>query len=253
MVGVPGCEPKLSCWRSSLRFARTPPSIWPASSAFEGLERVDRRSPTDVTEPRGDRLHDFLSRVRRAILTARDRGLLGDQTVVSAGGSAAFDLVVNYFKGLTGELILRSGCYVIHDHGLYAAQSPLQAGIRADVEENELLTPALTVWAHVVSRPEDGAAVAGLGRRDAGHDAGMPTPLARVPARGAREPLAGWTSTRMWDQHTLLHGGDGATPLAVGDVLTFGVSHPCTTFDKWRSIVELDDQDTVVGLLETWF
>ena len=43
----------------------------------------------------------------------------------------------------------------------------------------------------------------------------------------------------------------------VGDVIRFGLSHPCTTFDKWRALAIVDDalaaDPRVVGLLETAF
>ena len=41
--------------------------------------------------------------------------------------------------------------------------------------------------------------------------------------------------------------------LAVGDLLGFDISHPCTTFDKWSLLLEVDDDYTVVGGLKTFF
>jgi D-serine dehydratase len=81
----------------------------------------------------------------------------------------------------------------------------------------------------------------------------MPSPVDRVTGRAAREPVDGWTVARMWDQHALLQAEPGATTLAVGDVLTFGISHPCTTIDKWRVLVEVDDEDNVIGSIDTYF
>ncbi len=34
----------------------------------------------------------------------------------------------------------------------------------------------------------------------------------------------------MYDQHTVL---TGTRELAVTDVVTFGISHPCSAFDRW--------------------
>ena len=34
----------------------------------------------------------------------------------------------------------------------------------------------------------------------------------------------------------------------MGDIVGFGVSHPCTTFDRWRWIPVVDDTYTVVSL-----
>ena len=39
----------------------------------------------------------------------------------------------------------------------------------------------------------------------------------------------------------------------VGQWLRFGISHPCTVFDKWRLLPVLDTQDRVVELIRTFF
>ncbi|HYJ55099.1 MAG TPA: amino acid deaminase, partial [Mycobacterium sp.] len=39
----------------------------------------------------------------------------------------------------------------------------------------------------------------------------------------------------------------------VGAWLRFGISHPCTVFDKWRMIPVLDPDDRVVDLIRTFF
>ncbi len=53
------------------------------------------------------------------------------------------------------------------------------------------------------------------------------------------------------DQHTYL--GDPGDTLKPGDLLRFGISHPCTAFDKWRVIPVIDDDHIVVDLLTTYF
>ena len=45
----------------------------------------------------------------------------------------------------------------------------------------------------------------------------------------------------------------GMPDLAVGDLLGFGVSHPCTTFDKWQLLYVVDDAYTAVAALKTCF
>jgi D-serine deaminase-like pyridoxal phosphate-dependent protein len=225
-------------------------------SAFEGIIRISR--PLDAASSSADResigrMRGFLEGVATRIAGAQRRGLLARDAILTAGGSSAFDLVVDYLAPLGGPVVLRSGCYVTHDHGLYAMQSPLQDGNEPTLRDAGVLRPALWVWAHVISAPESGTVIAGFGRRDAGNDVHMPRPVSRVAGPGGREPIEGWSVTKMWDQHALLDAGPGATELAVGDVLTFGVSHPCTTFDRWRTLVEVDDNDDVVGLIETYF
>ena len=48
-------------------------------------------------------------------------------------------------------------------------------------------------------------------------------------------------------------GGADREQVAVGDWLGFGISHPCTVFDKWQLIPVLDEQDRVVDLIRTFF
>jgi D-serine deaminase-like pyridoxal phosphate-dependent protein len=60
--------------------------------------------------------------------------------------------------------------------------------------------------------------------------------------------------TRLNDQHAFLRVGPVDEPaVEVGSWLRFGISHPCTTFDKWRMIPVLDDDDRVVDLIRTFF
>jgi D-serine dehydratase len=41
--------------------------------------------------------------------------------------------------------------------------------------------------------------------------------------------------------------------LAPGDLVCLGISHPCTTFDKWRVIALVDDEYRVVDAVHTFF
>ncbi|MBX7431274.1 alanine racemase [Mycobacterium sp. Y57] len=163
-----------------------------------------------------------------------------DTVLLSAGGSTYFDTVADELTGWPGGLavrtILRSGCYLTHDHGLYARTSPLTRDGRAG------LRPALQVHARVVSRPEPDLAVLAMGRRDVAFDQGLPVPLS----------LAASTVTRLNDQHAYLRLAPGEH-VGVGAWLGFGISHPCTVFDKWRLIPELDPDDRVVDLIRTFF
>jgi D-serine dehydratase len=65
----------------------------------------------------------------------------------------------------------------------------------------------------------------------------------------AAEPT-GWATTELNDQHAFLRGGAG---LEVGDLVGFGISHPCTAFDKWRVIPVVDDEMHVVDAIRTFF
>jgi D-serine dehydratase len=102
----------------------------------------------------------------------------------------------------------------------------------------ESLRPAMEVWATVQSRPEPGLAILAVGKRDISFDLSMPVPIARA-ARGALEAQAvpaGWKITALNDQHAYLRWDASEESLApaVGDRVGLGISHPCTTFDKWH-------------------
>jgi D-serine deaminase-like pyridoxal phosphate-dependent protein len=154
-----------------------------------------------------------------------------DRVIVTAGGSTYFDAVADVLAG-DWRTIVRSGAYLTHDDGLYARTSPLRA----------VLQPALQVWAQVVSRPEPGLAVLTMGRRDVSFDQDLPVPLG----------LADSAVTKLNDQHAYLRLGEDDS-VEVGSWLGFGISHPCTVFDKWQLIPELDADDRVVGLIRTFF
>ncbi len=117
------------------------------------------------------------------------------------------------------------------------------------------LQAALEVWAAVQSRPEPDLAFATLGKRDVSHDWDMPKPLKwlRPSAMNAPEPLPeGHSVVRLNDQHAYLKIPT-QSPLRVGDLVGFGISHVCTTFDKWRCLLVVDDSYRVTGAVRTFF
>ena len=59
--------------------------------------------------------------------------------------------------------------------------------------------------------------------------------------------------TKLNDQHAYLRLGTRRQRVEVGAWLRFGISHPCTVFDKWQLIPVLDDDDRVVDLIRTFF
>jgi D-serine deaminase-like pyridoxal phosphate-dependent protein len=176
-----------------------------------------------------------------------DHGLLAARPIVSAGGSAYFDAVVDALAAERAwRLVLRSGCYVTHDHGLYHDISPFERS-----RDGYTLQPALRVFAPVLSRPERGTLVIGAGRRDVSSDGALPVVLA---AQRGERPLdvSGIESQRLFDQHLVAAAADGCE-LQPGDEVELGISHPCTTFDKWRWIPVVDDDDRISDVLRTFF
>jgi D-serine dehydratase len=176
--------------------------------------------------------------------------------LVSAGGSAYFDVVTAELTrpGESGgkaaggppAVVLRSGCYLTHDHGEYAQIGPAVRKAGPD------LRPAIELWAPVLSCPEPGLALVCAGRRDVSFDQGMPVPLRVRRADGTIEPARPLRVSRLDDQHAYLSVPDG-TRLGPGDLVGFGISHPCTTLDKWRVIPVVDDEYQVIDAVHTFF
>ena len=168
--------------------------------------------------------------------------------IVTAGGSAYFDVVTRELTaggGTPVQVILRSGAYLTYDHGFYGTVSPAGRGAAGA----PVLRPALELWARVLSRPEPDLALLGAGRRDVGFDKGLPVPL-RVLGRAGG--TAGWAVTELNDQHAYLRL-DADAELGPGDVVGLGISHPCTTLDKWRVLVVLNDDDLVIDTVHAFF
>jgi D-serine deaminase-like pyridoxal phosphate-dependent protein len=176
----------------------------------------------------------------------------GGERIVTAGGSAFFDVVARELSagGDAGlKVILRSGAYLTQDHGIYDEVSPASRG----AADAPVLRPALELWAQVLSRPEPGLALLSAGRRDVGFDAGLPVPLRVVRRGGAgRTDLTGSTVTELNDQHAYLRLDEG-TALAPGDLVGLGISHPCTTLDKWRVISVVNDDDRITDAVHAFF
>ncbi|MFM0315117.1 amino acid deaminase [Paraburkholderia nemoris] len=181
--------------------------------------------------------------------------------VLSGAGSAWYDVVAEEFvkASETGkvEVVLRPGCYLTHDVGVYRkAQTDIFARNPVAKKMGEGLLPALQLWAYVQSIPEPDRAIIGLGKRDSAFDAGMPEPSRHYrPGTEAPRGIAaseGWEIFGLMDQHAYLRIPAGAD-LKVGDMIAFDISHPCLTFDKWRQVLVVDPSYRVTEVIETFF
>ncbi|CAH2901299.1 MAG: Putative cryptic D-serine deaminase (EC [uncultured Paraburkholderia sp.] len=197
--------------------------------------------------------------VTRALL---DEGRF-DRTpaILSGAGSAWYDVVAEEFvkASETGkvEVVLRPGCYLTHDVGIYRkAQTDIFARNPVAKKMGEGLLPALQLWAYVQSIPEPDRAIIGLGKRDSAFDAGLPEPARHYrPGNPAPRDIAaseGWEVFGLMDQHAYLRIPAGAD-VKVGDMIAFDISHPCLTFDKWRQVLVLDSAYRVTEVIETFF
>lgn len=177
----------------------------------------------------------------------------GEKMVLSAGGSVYYDLVAGLAReGLAADMVVRSGCYLTQDSGFYARA---MADIAAREGDAPRLANALNIWARVLSVPEPGRAILSAGKRDVSHDVDLPVPelVFRAGAHRTPQPIMGWTIAKLSDQHAFAEAAPDATALRVGDLVALGISHPCTTFDKWHVLLEVDDDYRVVGGLKTFF
>jgi D-serine dehydratase len=254
-IGVPGqrtgCRTLEEAVALAQAVARSPNTQLGGIECYEGgVARCD--SEHDARE-----VTALVHRVVEATRQIDAQDLFCDDTVMlTAGGSAVFDLVVPLLRtqGLSRPVngVLRSGCYITHDNGNYARFLRM-------VEEREglddSLRAALEVWAMVQSVPEPGLALLTCGRRDISYDLEMPVPLRHAP-RGARAPVdapKGWTISALNDQHAYLRFDPAGPAPWVGDRVALGISHPCTTFDKWRWMPLVEDDWTVTGAISTRF
>ena len=260
-VGLPGgrtgCRTHAAAVALATRLHASPAVALIGIECYEGL---GAKGSTEADAPYAQALMDRVEAIARLCDT---EGLFdSDEVLLSAGGSAIFDLVATRLKPALGRPVrglLRSGCYVTHDHGNYKRYvNALES--RIGCARGESLRPALEVWALVQSCPEPGLAILAAGRRDLSFDIELPMPIARA-ARGAmatRGVPASWKITGLNDQHAYLRwdttdGADAAEAPAVGERIGLGISHPCTTFDKWHWMPMVDDHYRVVDAVVTHF
>ena len=165
-----------------------------------------------------------------------------NEFIISAGGSAYFEIVASELNKFDKPkiLLLRSGGYVTHDSRYYEEIYPFR-------DSDDLLIPAIEVWAQVISAPEKEFGVLNLGKRDVGCDLHNPIPVAKYS--GKLSKFSGEIE-KLNDQHGFMRSKE---EFAVSELIGLGISHPCTTFDKWRLIPLVNDNYDVVDCIHTFF
>jgi D-serine dehydratase len=181
-----------------------------------------------------------------------------EETILTGAGSSWYDVVCNVWGSESlpdnCRVVIRPGCYITHDQGIY--QEAQNAVLARDSYACDLageLTSALELVALVQSVPEPGRLIVNFGKRDAAFDAGLPQPIAHyrngLPQEGG---TTGLTTIGIMDQHAMLNCPADSN-VQVGDILVFATSHPCLTFDKWKTLFLIDDQYNVIEQLDTAF
>jgi D-serine dehydratase len=240
-----GCRTDEEAVAVARAIAKAPGLVLAGVEGYEGL----------LDEP--EAVKEFVRRIVDLMRAFDAESLFAsDSIIISAGGSAYFDLVARGFSDVSGlsrpvASILRSGCYLTKDHGTYLRH---MVELDAREQEDDGLRPALEVWSMVQSLPEPGLAILTMGKRDASYDVELPIPLMHHrPGPGTPAALPeGCTIFKMNDQHAYLRMPAGFS-LQIGDLVGCGISHPCTTFDKWQVLLAVDDAYNVKFAINTFF
>lgn len=226
-----------------------------------GVEGYEAALPAASPQAKEDGIRAFVADMGELAARCAQAGLFSEETILlSAGGSAYFDLITALPRMLGNRptrIVLRSGCYLTHDDGHYRKLWARLAQRAPEIQPlGEGLRPALEVWSVVQSTPEPGLAILTMGKRDVSHDLDLPMPRWHVRGHGDALTRADahptWQISALNDQHAFLRGDPKTLP-AVGDRIGCSISHPCTTFDKWRVILMVDDDYKVIEALTTWF
>ncbi|MDK9361915.1 amino acid deaminase [Lelliottia wanjuensis] len=208
----------------------------------------------------GDNLREQTEAFLRdaAALACRMASFVDGEFILTGGGSVWYDVVCNVWlaagKPERCRVVIRPGCYITLDHGTY--QSSQDAIIARDATARQVggeLKPVLELVAMVQSVPQPDMAVANFGKRDAAFDAGLPQAIAHYRLGQALALKTGAVvSTGIMDQHCMLRLASDSD-VRVGDILIFGLSHPCLTFDKWKTLLLVDDEYRVQEEVSTAF
>ncbi len=201
--------------------------------------------------PDAEAVDAYLHTLRQTYADIAALDIIDGRGVLSAGGSKWFDYVGEVLGGewLNAKplVLLRSGAYITHDDGVYQKWTPF-----VRIPDEGCLKPAIEVWAQIISVPEQGLALIGMGKRDIPYDEGLPVPkLIRRSGDDRIEEFTDGRITRTNDQHAYLEFSE-ATKLRPGDLVCFGVSHPCTSFDKWLALPVIDSERNVVEVARTY-
>lgn len=227
--------------------------------AVAGIETYEGLLVSDEADVDEQSVRQLLDRLVAVAAQCSTEGLFTrTPAILSAGGSAYYDMVADQLASLVGsdqfEIIVRSGCYLTHDSAFYARlfdritrRVPNLHGIDGE------LIPALTVWSEVQSRPEPNLAILTMGRRDVSFDSGLPTPKWHLSdSTNALSPIENIEIFQLNDQHAYMHLPDNLN-IQVGDIIGCGISHPCTTFDKWKMLYVVDNEWTIKNAIMTFF
>lgn len=222
---------------------------------FEGV--ISSPDPAEAAQ----KVRDYMRLITAVAARCDERSLFAPgRILLTAGGSSYFDLVVDELSnsGLQRpvDVVIRSGCYLSHD-SLICERYFRDIVARNKIAQQLGAGPraAIEIWSYVQSRPEATRAVLSMGKRDCSFDIEMPcaTHWYRPGVHASPQQLpADHRVVGLNDQHALFDL-PASSPLQVGDMIASGISHPCTTFDRWQLLPVVDDDYNVVEAVRTFF
>lgn len=217
--------------------------------AFEGLANAQS------ADEEAQIVDEFLSGLETLASRLRGHWTGEELPLLSLGGSAFLDRVHRMAKPLTERfrVVVRSGCYVTHDHGMYDRKQV--AALERSAGAIPQFKPAMELWSYVQSIPEANRAYLTFGKRDTAYCSGMPVPLFALSEGNSlhqARPMPNAKIVNLNDQHAYLDLS-GEERLQVGDLICCGISHPCLAFDKWRVLPLVNDTYEVIDLYQTFF
>ncbi|MEP4889107.1 MAG: alanine racemase [Aliiglaciecola sp.] len=227
-------------------------------AGFSAYEAVFEGS----TEQKEQRVRDFLNLLETTVKVFIEQQVIlpTESFVITIGGSEYYDIcaatLADLQQNFDVKVVLRSGCYLFSDSGVYDKAS---LAIDERLANEQITLPAseaaIEVWCYVLSKPEAGVVILGAGKRDFSYDKGLPKPLytkSRLATNLTKIDQDSYRITRINDQHCFLKVpiDDELKP---GDMVAIGISHPCTTFDKWRKMLIVDKQYNVIDAIQAWF
>lgn len=253
-LGVPGgrcgCRSVVQAKQLAHEIAALPGLRLQGIELYEGVMHGDNAQ---------QKIERFLRDAADLLRELHQQGVFsGEETLLTGAGSSWYDVVCSVWCQETlpanCRLVIRPGCYITHDQGIY--QDAQNAVLARDSYACDLageLTSALELIALVQSVPEPGRVIVNFGKRDAAFDAGLPQPIAHYRS-GVQQPsgVQHLTTQGIMDQHAML-SCPAEFPVQVGDILVFATSHPCLTFDKWKTLFLIDDDYNVIETIETFF
>ena len=184
--------------------------------------------------------------------------------LISGGGSEYFDLVTKYFNKFNTKndtkLILRPGSFIAYGHGYYEKKiNNLKKRniIKSISDKNKIFfKPSLLLWSHVLSINDNGIAIVNFGKRDVSFDLGNPIPINvyrnKKKYRNNETKPNNLNVIKLNDQHAFLKYNN-KIKLNIGDLISFGISHPCITLDKWKYVFLINSKFDVIDVYQTFF